>query len=158
MQPSKKSKKSGVKGSVALSKESIQVGCVSHHSYPRKSVLREEGKLGSNHAVKFSTGTWHHLKIRERKVHREAPFRSVNLMSATRAPPSLRTGHKTKPCTKKDAPAEKHGTWRKVPTNSKIRTKPRFTLLLKPGHCWRPLQNLLKNENSWLTPKHQRTC
>ena len=27
----------------------------------------ERGKLGSNHAVKFSRGTWHQLKIRDRK-------------------------------------------------------------------------------------------
>ena len=37
--PAKKSKKSGVKGSVALLKESIQLGCASHDSYPRKSFL-----------------------------------------------------------------------------------------------------------------------
>ena len=36
-------------------------------SYPKKFILREEGKLGSKHAVKFSKGTWHQIKIRERK-------------------------------------------------------------------------------------------
>ena len=40
-------------------KESIQLGVVS-------DVLRKEGKLGSNHTVKFSCGTWHPVKIRER--------------------------------------------------------------------------------------------
>ena len=64
---SKKSKKGGAKGSVALLKESIQLGCVSQDSHPRKSILRKNGKLGSNHAVKFSKGTWHQIKIRERK-------------------------------------------------------------------------------------------
>ena len=39
-QPSKKSKNSGVNGSVAF-KESIQLGCVSQDSYPRKSILRK---------------------------------------------------------------------------------------------------------------------
>ena len=29
--------------------------------------LRKEGKLGSHHTVPFSKGTWHHIKIRERK-------------------------------------------------------------------------------------------
>ena len=66
-QRSKMSKKSGVKGSVALLKESIQLGCVSLDSYPRKSVLHEEGKLGSRHAVEFSKGAWHQRKILERK-------------------------------------------------------------------------------------------
>ena len=66
-QPSKKSQKSVVKGSVALSKESKHLGCVSQDSHPRKLVLRKEGKLGSNHTVKFSTGSWLHAKIRDRK-------------------------------------------------------------------------------------------
>ena len=58
----KKSKKSGVKGSVALLKESTQLGCVSQDSHPRKFILREVGRVGSNHTVKFSNGTWHHKK------------------------------------------------------------------------------------------------
>ena len=32
-----------------------------------KSIPREPGMLGSKHAVKFSKGTWHQIKIRERK-------------------------------------------------------------------------------------------
>ena len=40
--PSKKSKKGAAKGSVALLKDSIQLGCVSQDSHPRKSVQREE--------------------------------------------------------------------------------------------------------------------
>ena len=41
--------------------------CVSQDSYPRKSIQREEGKLGSKHAVKSSKGNWHKIKIRKRK-------------------------------------------------------------------------------------------
>ena len=40
------------------------------------------------------------------RVHREASFKSVNLMSVVIAHPGLRRGHKTKPRTKKDAPAD----------------------------------------------------
>ena len=61
-------KKGGAKGSVAILKESRQLGCVSQDSYPRKSILREPGKWRSKHAVKFSKDTWHQIKIRERKV------------------------------------------------------------------------------------------
>ena len=43
------------------------MGCVSQDSYPRKSIPREQGKLGSKHTVKFSKGTRHQIKIRERK-------------------------------------------------------------------------------------------
>ena len=49
--PGKKSKKDGAKGSVALLNEFTRLGCVSQDSYPRKSILRELGKLGSKHAV-----------------------------------------------------------------------------------------------------------
>ena len=65
--PRKKSKKGGAKGSVASLKDSTQLVCVSQDSYTRKSILREEGTWGSKHAVKFSKGTWHQIKIRERK-------------------------------------------------------------------------------------------
>ena len=72
--PSKKSKKGGAKGSVAISKESIQVGCVSLDSYPRKFILREQERWGSKHTVKISKGTWHHIKIGEKK---KGPSRGI---------------------------------------------------------------------------------
>ena len=109
-QPSKKSKKSDRKGSVASLKESVQMGCVSQDSHPRKPILRKEVKLGSNHAVRFSKGTWNHVKIRERK----GPSRGVTQKCEP---------HERHPCANqfeersqdetKDAPAEYHGTWRK---------------------------------------------
>ena len=65
--PSQKVKKGGAKGSVAILKESVQFGCVSQDSYPRKSVLREQGRLGSKHTVKFSMGTWHQIFLKKGK-------------------------------------------------------------------------------------------
>ena len=65
--PSKKSKKGSAKGSVALLKDSTQLVCVSQDSCPRKICQREKGILGSKHAVNVSKGTWHQIKIRERK-------------------------------------------------------------------------------------------
>ena len=44
--PYKKSKKGGAKGSAAILKEFLQLGCASQDSYPRKSILREPGMLG----------------------------------------------------------------------------------------------------------------
>ena len=64
--PNKKSKNGSAKGSVALLKETIQLGCVSQNPRPGKSFLRKEGALRSNHAVKFSKGTCHEIKNRER--------------------------------------------------------------------------------------------
>ena len=65
--PNKKSKKGGAKGSVAILKESIQLGCVSPNFNPRKSIPREPGKLAVKHSAKFSKGTWHQIRTRERK-------------------------------------------------------------------------------------------
>ena len=47
-QPSKKSEKSGCKGSVALLKEFIPLGCVSRDSHPRKSMLWKRLTIGCN--------------------------------------------------------------------------------------------------------------
>ena len=71
--PTRSQRKKVKKKSVASWKESTQLGCVSPDSYPRKSILRELRKLGTKHAVKFSKGTWHQIKIRERK----GPSRSI---------------------------------------------------------------------------------
>ena len=85
--PSKTSKKCGGMGSVALLQESTQLGCVSHDSHQRKSIFMEERQLGTKYTVKFSKGTWHPVKIRERKgPSRQASFKTVNLMSTVRAP------------------------------------------------------------------------
>ena len=66
--PNKKSKKGGAKRSVALLKESIQLGCVAQDSHPRQSTQRKEGKLRSNHAARFSKRhVAPQIKIRERK-------------------------------------------------------------------------------------------
>ena len=45
-------------------------------------------------------------KFGKRRVHREKLFKSVNLMTAIHALPDLNKEHKTKLCSKKDAPAE----------------------------------------------------
>ena len=52
--------------SVALLKESIQLGCVSHDTPQRKSILGRNGKLGSNLTVKFSNTTIRRVKIRDK--------------------------------------------------------------------------------------------
>ena len=64
-QPSKKPKKGGAQGSVALLKETIQLDCVSQDHVHRKSILRENGNWGSNHTVKFSKTTMRHAKFRK---------------------------------------------------------------------------------------------
>ena len=51
-----KAKERWCKGSAAKLKESTQLGWASQDSYPRKSILRERGKLRSKHTVKFTNG------------------------------------------------------------------------------------------------------
>ena len=102
-QPSKTSKKR----SVALLEDSIQFVCVSQDSHPRKSFLRKRENIGikSHHQV-FQGHAGTTSKFGKVRVHREELSKSVKLMSAIRALLDLRKGHKTKPCTKKDAPAD----------------------------------------------------
>ena len=83
--PTRGRKRGGAKGSVAILKEFKQFGCVSQDSYPRKSIPREPGTLGSKHTVKFFKDTLHLIEIRERRVHREALSKSVRLMSVVLA-------------------------------------------------------------------------
>ena len=95
--PSKKSKKGGVKGSVATLKESVQLSFVSQDSYPRKSIPREPGKLGSKHTVKFSKGTWHQKTSGKKRVHRRALSKNVNLMSVVVARQNSAKDHMRRP-------------------------------------------------------------
>ena len=151
-QPSKNSKKTGAKGSVALF--GLRVSRFSSEeifSVQRMKIwIKSHRQILHGHVAP-------HKKFNKERVHREASFKSVNVTSAIRAPLSLRRGHNIKLCTKKDAPEEKHGNWRYVSTSSK-NIKLRFSLQLKPGQRRRPPQNLQRNENSWLTPEHQCTC
>ena len=96
--PNKKSKKGDAKGSVAILKESIQFGCVSQNFSPRKSILREPGKLGTKHAVKFSKSTAHQIIIRERK----GPSRGVIQKCAP---------HERSPCAPKFGERSHEETW-----------------------------------------------
>ena len=79
--PNKRSKKGGARGSAAILKESIQIGCVSQDFYPRKFILREPGKLGTKHTTK--------LKFGKERVHREELSNSVRLMSVVLCAPKF---------------------------------------------------------------------
>ena len=112
--PSKKSKKSGGKGSVASLMKSFQLGCVSQDSEsPKMSDLRKSGKVGSNRAVTCSKGTWHHKNSGKKGSISRGYAKGANLQNAIRVLLHLRKEQWMKPCNKNDAPAEKHGTWRK---------------------------------------------
>ena len=87
-------------------KESTQLSCVSPDSYSRKSSLREEGHLGSKHAVKFSEGTWHQKKSGKNGSMARNYSKSVNLMSVVFARQISGKDHMRRLYTKKDAPAE----------------------------------------------------
>ena len=103
MQPSKKSKE----GSVALLKESIQLVCVSRFSSGK---IHSTGrrKLGiKSHRRQILQGhvAPHQNSGKKGSVARRHSEVRASL-SAVLALPSLRRGHKTKPRTKKDEPAE----------------------------------------------------
>ena len=105
------------------------MGCVTHDSHPIKSVLWKIDYWGQNSP---SNSPWAHGTTKilgKERVHREAAsFQSVSFLSVVLVLPHSTRGHKTTPCTKKDAPAEQHATWRKVSTSSKVQTKQRVSL------------------------------
>ena len=108
-----------------------QLGCVSHDSYPRKSILRESGMLGSKHTVKFSKGTWHEIKIRERKgpsrgiIQKCAPHgRSLCAQKFEDRSHEETLGQER--CARKAALE-----LAKIFTSSRIRTKLRFMFLIR---------------------------
>ena len=104
VQLNKRSKKGGAKTTVALLKESTQLGCVSQESYPRKSILRDSGKLGSKHTVNFSRGTWHQIKIREWKGPSQGVMQKCEFQERTLVRRNSKIGHRKKLCNKNDAP------------------------------------------------------
>ena len=142
--PARSQRKVVRKDSVALLKESFPMGCVS----PRKSVLRRTGKLGSKHAVKFSKGTWHQCEIRERKGPSQEVVPKCNPHERSPCAPQIR--EKSREETLLQERFTRRVAWNKANTftNSRMRTKLRFMLLLKIGQCRRPLQNLQKSETS----------
>ena len=124
-----------------------------------KIFLRERGRLvGSKHAVRFSTGTWHQIQIRERK----RPSRGI-ISKCER--------HECSPCAPKfEGRSHKETLYQEgcarrvawdltkhISTSSRMRTKLPFILLLKPGHCRRPLRKDEKKKNSWSIQEHQCT-
>ena len=97
---------------MALLKEACQLGCVSQDSPQKEAIPWEDGKLGSNHTVKFSKTTMRHAKFSgKRRVHRRESSQNVNLRSECRGLQNSRKERKMKPSGKSDAAAEQPGTW-----------------------------------------------
>ena len=91
--PSKKSKKSGGKGSVALLKEPTQMSCVSRSS-SEKVFSTTRRKIGIEAHRQILLGHVAPKKIWKERIHREESLKSVKLMSVILALLSLRRGHK----------------------------------------------------------------
>ena len=113
-QPSKKSKKSGGERSVALLKESKQLVCVFQAEVEVDFTEESEKLWGQITPPDAPKARYTTSNFGKEGVHRKELFKSADLKSAICALPSLRRRHKTKPCNKSDAPAEKHGVWRNL--------------------------------------------
>ena len=102
---------------------------------------------------------WHHKKIGERK----GPSRGViqkPCASWAQSVCSRILGQDTRRnlATRKMRPQSSIGLGEKCLSAQKYGQSYVFTLRLKPGQWWRPLQKLQRNDNSWLTPEHPCTC
>ena len=134
VEPSKQSKKSGAKGSVALLTESTQLGCASQDCHPKQSIPRKEEHWDQITPSNSPRARGTIQKLGKEMVHREDLSQSVNLTSVVRALPDLRKGHKMKPRTKKDSPAE--WAWdlaKSVRKRTNTEKSNVFTSLWKPG-------------------------
>ena len=92
----------------------------------------EEGKFGSKHAVKFSKGTWHQIKIRERK----GPSRGIipKCEPHERGPCAPKIGERSQDETLQQERCVRREAWdlaKNVLTSSRLRKKLRLVLLLK---------------------------
>ena len=130
-QTSKKSKKSGGKDQLPYW-ESFQFGCVISRLSSEKVYSSGSWTVGIESRRQILQG--HVTPHKYSGTKGSMLFRSANLMSAAFVLQGSRKEHKMKPCNKKDAPAEKHGHWRKVSISSIPRTRPRSSRLLKFGH------------------------
>ena len=149
--PNKTSTNGGAKGSVARLKETI---CVSRDPRPGKSILRKEGALRSNHAVKFSKGTWH-KNIGKERVHHEVLSTSVGLMSVILARPSLRRGHLAR---RKMRPQSSIGLAEEYLQAQECGQDHVLLSCRSQGNAGACFKNFQKRENLWSIPELLCTC
>ena len=106
---------------------------VSRHGPPRMSVPLNSGKLGSHRAVTFPRAHGTTQTFGQDKVHRKESCKIVNLKNAIHVRQNLRRGHKRRPCTTNDAPAEQRVIWRKNVQKLKNKDKATFS---SPTETW----------------------
>ena len=100
------------------------MGCVSHDSHPRKLI---SGKMDNWVQNTPSSSPWAHgttSKFGKEGVSSVGVIQKCEPHEHNPCAPRFeeRRGHKTTPCTMKDAPAEQHGTLQKVSRSSKTDT------------------------------------
>ena len=149
--PTRSRRKVLAKGPVAILKESIQLGWVSQDSYPRKSLLRQSENLGSKRAVKFSEGTWHLTKIRERK----GPSRGLIQKCAPhgRSPCALKFKNRSHEETLQQERCARKAAWNlaNIFLSSRIRIQIRFIFLVKPITSKRPEEReFVVDSGAWM--------
>ena len=107
--PNKKSKKGGAKGSVAILKQSIALGCVSQGSYPKNLFYVNKENWDQHTPSKSPKALGTQLKFGKEEVHREVLTQSVRLVRVVLARRNWRKDHMRRPRTMKDAPAKQRG-------------------------------------------------
>ena len=105
IEPSKKSKKGGAKGSVALSKESIQLGCVPQDSHQR-NLFHVKKKIAIKTRRQILQGHLAPKKNRERKGPSQGVIQKCEPHERSPCAPKFGKDHMRRPCTKNDTPAE----------------------------------------------------
>ena len=127
-------------------------------NYPRKSVPREPGKLGTRHAVTFSKGTWDQIKIRERKGPSQSIIRKCALHERSLCAPKFEERSYDETLTQERCARKAAWDLAKIFRSSRIRTKLRSIFLVKLKVCLHlQLQRDQKIENSQWIQEYQCT-
>ena len=117
-----------------------KLGCVSQNSYRKTSILREEGRLRSTHAVKLSRGTWHQMNIRETNGPSQGVFQKCEPHERGLCAPRFEERSQEETLHQERCARGVPWVLAKIFTSPKVRIKLRFSPLLKPGQRWHPLK------------------
>ena len=122
---------------------------------PRKSMLLKVGTLG--HTIKFSKGTWHHVKNRERKGPSQGVMQKCEPQE--RNPCAPKFAERTQEETLQQERCARREAWNRRQINMLKNKDKNYVLLAyrSMGNAG-TLRKSQKSENSWSIPERRCTC
>ena len=114
-------------------------------------------KLGSKHTVKFSEGTRHRVKIRERKGPSQGVMQKCE--PHERKPCAPKFEERTQEETLQHERCARREAWKLAKSVHKLKNQSYVLLSYRrKGNAGTLFEKFQRNENSWSTLEHQCTC